>query len=121
MRILLIEDDTALCRSLGLSLKQQGFTVTVCHDGEEGLFHILENGHDLILLDRMLPGMDGAKVLQQARARGCMTPVIFLTAISSLEERITGLDLGADDYITKPFAFEELMARIRCKIGRAHV
>lgn len=114
MRILLIEDDTALCRSLGLSLKQQGFTVTVCHDGEEGLFHILENGHDLILLDRMLPGMDGAKVLQQARARGCMTPVIFLTAISSLEERITGLDLGADDYITKPFAFEELMARIRC-------
>lgn len=120
MRILLIEDDAALCRSLSLSLEQQGFSVTVCHDGEDGLFHILENSHDLVLLDRMLPTLDGAQVLRRARAEGCMTPVIFLTALSSLEERISGLDLGADDYITKPFALEELMARIRCICRRPH-
>ncbi len=114
MRILLIEDDTALCRSLELLLKQQGFSVTVCNDGEEGLFYIMENSHDLVLLDRMLPGLSGMEVLQRARAKGCAVPVIFLTALGSLEERITGLDCGADDYIIKPFAFEELMARIRC-------
>lgn len=114
MRILLIEDDTALCRSLELLLKQQGFSVTVCNDGEEGLFCIMENSHDLVLLDRMLPGLNGMEVLQKARAAGCTLPVIFLTALGSLEERITGLDCGADDYIIKPFAFEELMARIRC-------
>lgn len=114
MRILLIEDDLALCRSLSLSLEQQGFSVTVCNDGEEGLFYILENAHDLVLLDRMLPGLDGIEVLKQTRAQHCTVPVIFLTALGSLEERITGLDCGADDYIIKPFAFEELMARIRC-------
>lgn len=114
MRILLIEDDISLCRSLRISLEQQGFSITVSHDGEEGLFYILENCHDLVLLDRMLPGMDGMEVSKQARAKNCGIPVIFLTALGSLEERITGLDQGADDYIVKPFAFEELMARIRC-------
>ena len=114
MRILLIEDDVELCRSLSLLLEQQHFSVTSCHDGEEGLFYILENGHDLVLLDRMLPGLDGLEVLRQARAAHCMTPILFLTALGSLEDRVTGLDLGADDYLVKPFAFEELMARIRC-------
>lgn len=114
MKILLIEDDLSLCRSLKLSLEQQGFTVTVCNDGEEGFFYLSENGHDLVLLDWMLPGMNGIELLKQARAKGIMTPVIFLTALGSLAERITGLDCGADDYIVKPFAFEELMARIRC-------
>lgn len=114
MRILLIEDDLQLCRSLGLSLKQQGFSVTVCHDGEEGFYYIQENSHDLVLLDRMLPGMDGVKVLRRARAAHCTVPILLLTALGSLEDRITGLDCGADDYIIKPFAFEELMARIRC-------
>lgn len=114
MRILLIEDDISLCRSLQPMLEQQGFAVTVSHDGEEGLFYILENAHDLVLLDRMLPGMDGLEVLRQARREGAAVPVIFLTALGSLDERITGLDCGADDYIVKPFAFEELMARIRC-------
>ena len=109
MRILLIEDDVSLCRSVRLSLEQQGFKVTVCHDGEEGLFYILENAHDLVLLDRMLPGMSGTQVLQKARQQHCTVPVIFLTALGSLEERITGLDCGADDYIVKPFALEELM------------
>ena len=114
MRILLVEDDVELCRSLSLLLEQQHFSVTSCHDGEEGLFYILENGHDLVLLDRMLPGLDGLEVLRQARAAHCTTPILFLTALGSLEDRVTGLDLGADDYLVKPFAFEELMARIRC-------
>lgn len=114
MRILLIEDDVSLCRSLSLSLEQQGFSVTVCNDGEDGLFCLLENSHDLVLLDRMLPEMDGMEVLRRARRAHCTVPIIFLTALGSLDERITGLDCGADDYIVKPFAFEELMARIRC-------
>lgn len=114
MRILLIEDDVSLCRSLSLMLQQQGFSVTVSHDGEEGLFYILENSHDLVLLDRMLPGLDGLEVLRRARREHACVPIILLTALGSLDERITGLDCGADDYIVKPFAFEELMARIRC-------
>ncbi len=114
MRILLIEDDKELCRSLRSMLEQQGFDVTVSHDGEEGLFYLLENAHDLVLLDRMLPEMDGMEVLRLARKQHVITPVIFLTALGSLDERIDGLDRGADDYIVKPFAFEELMARIRC-------
>lgn len=114
MRILLIEDDPSLCRSLKLSLAQQGFDVTVCNDGEEGLFYLLENSHDLVLLDRMLPGLDGIELLRQARKEGCTVPVIFLTALGGLDDRIQGLDCGADDYLVKPFAFEELMARIRC-------
>lgn len=114
MRILLIEDDRELCLSLRSMLEQQGFEVTVSHDGEEGLFYLLENAHDLVLLDRMLPEMDGMEVLRQARRQQVTVPVIFLTALGSLDERITGLDCGADDYIVKPFAFGELMARIRC-------
>lgn len=118
MRILLVEDDRELCRSLKLMLERQGFDVTVSNDGEEGLFLILENAHDLVLLDRMLPGMDGMEVLRLARRQHITVPVIFLTALGSLDERITGLDCGADDYIVKPFAFEELMARIRCVCRR---
>ncbi len=114
MRILLIEDDRELCDSLKSMLEQQGFDVTVSHDGEEGLFYLLENAHDLVLLDRMLPEMDGMEVLRLARKQHVAVPVIFLTALGSLDERISGLDCGADDYIVKPFAFEELMARIRC-------
>lgn len=114
MRILLIEDDKELCRSLSLLLEQQGFSVTVCYDGEEGLFYLMEDCHDLVLLDRMLPSLDGMEVLRRAREAHCTVPVIFLTALGSLDERIGGLDCGADDYIVKPFAFEELMARIRC-------
>lgn len=114
MRILLIEDDISLCRSLSLMLEQQGFSVTIAGDGEEGLFYILENSHDLVLLDRMLPGLDGLEVLKRARKEHAAVPIIFLTALGTLDERITGLDCGADDYIVKPFAFEELMARIRC-------
>lgn len=117
MRILLIEDDEILCQSLSLQLERQDISVDLCHDGEDGLFRIRERAHDLILLDRMLPEIDGLSVLRTMREEQIETPVIFLTALGSLEERVTGLDCGADDYIVKPFAFEELMARIRC-IGR---
>lgn len=114
MRILLIEDDQALCRSLSLLLEQQGFAVTISNDGEEGLFYIMENAYDLVLLDRMLPGLDGIEILKRARKEHVTVPIILLTALGSLDDRVTGLDCGADDYIVKPFAFEELMARIRC-------
>lgn len=93
-------------------------------DGEDALFFIRERVHDLILLDRMLPSMDGISVLKALRREKIFTPVIFLTALSSLQDKITGLVCGADDYMVKPFAFEELMARIRClsrrppKMGR---
>lgn len=118
MRILLIEDDEILCQSLSLQLERQNISVDLCHNGEDGLFRIRELIHDLILLDRMLPGLDGLQVLTAMRAERIATPVIFLTALGSLQERVTGLDCGADDYIIKPFAFEELMARIRCIVRR---
>ena len=118
MRILLVEDDENLCQTLKYQLEQQGFQVDTCMDGEDSLFYIRERVHDLILLDRMLPSMDGATVLKVIRARGISTPIIFVTALGELTDRISGLDLGADDYLVKPFAFEELMARIRCILRR---
>lgn len=114
MRILLVEDDENLCYTLQYQLEQEGFLVDTCMDGEDSLFFIRERVHDLILLDRMLPSMDGISVLKALRREKIFTPVIFLTALSSLQDKITGLDCGADDYMVKPFAFEELMARIRC-------
>lgn len=114
MRILLVEDDENLCYTLQYQLEQEGFLVDTCIDGEDALFFIRERVHDLILLDRMLPSMDGISVLKALRREKIFTPVIFLTALSSLQDKITGLDCGADDYMVKPFAFEELMARIRC-------
>lgn len=118
MRILMIEDDPKLCASVKFQLERQGYSVDVCHDGEEGLFLIKDETHDCILLDRMLPGMDGMSVLRSARDSGVCTPVIMLTALGGLSDRVQGLDCGADDYIVKPFAFEELLARIRSALRR---
>lgn len=118
MRILMIEDDEKLCASVKFQLEKQGYTVDICHDGEEGLFLIKERAHDCVLLDRMLPGMDGMTVLKNARISGVRTPVIMLTALGELGDRVQGLDMGADDYIVKPFAFEELVARIRSSLRR---
>ena len=106
MRILLIEDDDSLCQSLPFQLRQEGFEVDVCQDGEEGLLFAREQIHDLILLDRMLPGLDGMEVLSRMRREGITTPVIFLTALGQVSDRTQGLNLGADDYMVKPFAFE---------------
>ncbi len=113
MRILLIEDDTELIDSLTYQLGKEGFSVDVCPEASEGLGYMTGGGYGLVLLDRMLPGMDGVSLLKDARRQGNDTPVIVLTAMGQLDDRIEGLDAGADDYIVKPFAFGELMARIR--------
>lgn len=117
MQILLIEDDVSLCDTLRFQLEQEQHTVNICHDGSDGLDLFLQDSYDLVLLDRMLPTMSGLTVLKTARKAGIRTPVIVITALGELYDRIEGLDSGADDYITKPFAFEELMARIR-SLGR---
>lgn len=113
MRILLVEDEIDLCASLAFQLEKEGFEVDSCQDGEDGLYYALSNAYDLILLDRMLPHIEGAEIVRAIRKKELDTPVILLTALGTLEDKITGLDSGADDYIVKPFAFEELMARIR--------
>lgn len=118
MRILLIEDDESLCETISYRLRQEGFSLDVCRDGEDGLLFARERIHDLILLDRMLPAVDGMEVLRAIRKEGIATPVIFLTALGQVNERTLGLNSGADDYIVKPFAFEELLARIRCVLRR---
>lgn len=113
MRILLIEDDLLLCTSLAYQLKEQSFLTDCCHNGEDAWHFIAQHAYDLILLDWMLPQKDGLTVIRQIRERGITTPVIFLTALGDLQNKIDGLDSGADDYLVKPFEFSELMARIR--------
>ena len=114
MRILLVEDDKKLNESLAFQLEKEGFLVDACQDGEEALYYIEEHIPDLILLDRMLPFISGTVILERMRQAHNETPVILITALGSLDDKVTGLDSGADDYLVKPFAFEELMARIRC-------
>ncbi len=114
MRILLVEDDEALSEGLIFQLESAGFTVDACFDGETACYYGEQNIYDVILLDRMLPHMEGTEVLTTLRKKGITTPVILLTALGTLSDKVTGLDLGADDYLVKPFAMEELLARIRC-------
>lgn len=121
MRILLIEDDESLADTISWQLRQAGFSPDVCRDGEEGLLSIRMKCHDLILLDRMLPGLDGMEVLSRMRRERIATPVIFLTALGQVQDRTLGLNTGADDYIVKPFDFEELLARIRSVLRRPAV
>ncbi len=118
MRILLVEDDRKLSFTLSFQLENEGFLVDTCEDGEEALYYIEQKGHDLVLLDRMLPSMDGITVLQTIRKKGIFTPVIILTALGELQDKLTGFDTGADDYLVKPFAFEELLARIKSILRR---
>lgn len=113
MRILLIEDDQSLCDTVKLQLQNQGYTVDSSYDGEEGLFFIKQQAYDLIILDRMLPSLDGISVLKAMRLLNIAVPVIMVTALNSIGDKVTGLDAGADDYLAKPFAIEELLARIR--------
>ena len=121
MKILLIEDDKNLCEMLCFQLEKEHHTVEVCMDGRDGLDLVLQDAYDLILLDRMLPTMNGLLVLQKARSKGISTPVIMITALGELYDRVEGLDCGADDYLVKPFAYEELSARIRSIGRRNHV
>ena len=118
MRILIIEDDKDLAQLTKLALEKENFTVDMCLDGAEGLYYMQENMYDLVLLDRMLPSMDGAQVLKEARQSNISTPVIFLTALGELQDKVNGLNCGADDYMVKPFAFEELLARIHSIMRR---
>lgn len=121
MRILLVEDDPNLNHTLQYCLEKEGYTVDACMDGEEALYYIEQNVADLILLDRMLPGISGTEVLKRLRTSGSTVPVLLLTALGTLADRVEGLDLGADDYLVKPFAIEELLARIRCLTRRGQL
>ena len=121
MKILLIEDDETLCQTIPFQLEQEGFTVDTAMDGEEGLHLARQRLHDLVLLDRMLPGLEGMEILTTLRRENISTPVIFLTALGQLHDRTSGLNSGADDYIVKPFAFEELLARIHSVLRRPAV
>ena len=118
MRILMVEDDPGLCEAVSFQLEQKGVTVDVCHDGEDGLHWARQQAYDLILLDRMLPGLAGLSVLRSLRQEGIVTPLVLVTALGEVSQRVEGLDAGADDYLVKPFAAEELMARIRAMCRR---
>ena len=113
MRILVVEDEKKINDVIVKTLKKEKYGVDSCFDGEEALDYIFSVEYDIILLDIMLPKKDGFEVLKSMRKKGIKTPVLFLTARDQIEDRVKGLDLGADDYLVKPFAFEELLARIR--------
>ena len=118
MRILLIEDDRALCTALLPALQAAGYTVDTCHDGADGKTLLCGGAYDVCVLDRMLPGMDGITLLREARKMGCQVPVLILTAKSELEDRVTGLESGADYYLTKPFDMQELLAVMKTILRR---
>lgn len=119
MRILLAEDDEGLNKALTWQLNSRGYSVDSCTNGEEALYYGKQNIYDVILLDRMLPDREGTDVLSTLRKASVSTPVILITALGMVKDKITGLDLGADDYLVKPFDFEELLARIRCVTRRS--
>lgn len=120
MRVLVVEDYAPLRKSLSRGLRDAGFTVDVTGDGEEGLWYAETHDYDAIILDLMLPGMDGLTVLRRLREAGRGSHVLILTAKSSVEDRVQGLNLGADDYLAKPFAFEELLARVQALVRRRY-
>jgi two-component system OmpR family response regulator len=118
MRILLVEDEIKMARAIRRGLEAEGYAVDIVADGEEAVFQGTENDYDALVLDVMLPGLDGYEVCHALRTRGRWPPVLMLTARDAVEDRIRGLDVGADDYLVKPFAFGELLARLRALIRR---
>jgi heavy metal response regulator len=118
MRILVVEDEKKVASFIKRGLEEEGYAVDVAADGEEGLAMALECVHDLIILDIRLPKMDGLRVLKELRQEKVMTPVLLLTVRATIEDKVLGLDAGADDYLTKPFAFQELVARVRALLRR---
>ena len=120
MRLLLVEDYRPLQQSLTKGLREAGFAVDVTGDGPEGLWYAMGNEYDVIILDLMLPGMDGLEILQKMRSEGRKPHVLILTAKDSIQDRVAGLNCGADDYLVKPFAFEELLARVRALLRRSY-
>jgi two-component system copper resistance phosphate regulon response regulator CusR len=120
MRILVAEDHPTLAQSIAEGLREDGYAVDLTTDGDEALHFATTNSYGCIVLDVMLPGKDGYTVLKALRQRGATTPVLFLTARDSVDDRVRGLDLGADDYVVKPFAWAELLARVRAAVRRPH-
>lgn len=118
MRILVAEDHPSLARSIASGLREEGFAVDLTFDGSEALHLATSHPYDCIVLDLMLPGTDGWAILYSLRRRGIQTSVLCLTARDQVEDRVRGLDLGADDYLVKPFAWEELLARVRAMVRR---
>jgi two-component system OmpR family response regulator len=113
MHILLVEDDAELAGSLRGQFHEQGYQVDHCADGDSGLSSACATEYQVIVLDRMLPRLDGLSLVRELRTRGVMTPVIYLTTMSGIDDRVQGLEAGGDDYLVKPFAFAELLARVR--------
>jgi DNA-binding response OmpR family regulator len=118
-QILVVEDEREMADILRQVLDESGYGVTVAYHGQEALTKLRHGEFDLVLLDVMLPGMDGFEVLRHARAENILTPVLFLTAKDKTQDRVEGLDLGADDYVTKPFQLAELLARVRARVRRS--
>jgi DNA-binding response OmpR family regulator len=118
LRILLAEDESAAAKMLSLGLREQSYAVDIAVDGQEAEFKVSVNAYDLIILDLMLPRKNGIQVCQEIRAAGSNTPVLMLTARDRVEDRIAGLDAGADDYLIKPFEYGELLARVRALLRR---
>ena len=118
MRNLVVEDDPRMADVIARGLREQSYAVDVAQDGNDGLYQCSINDYDLIILDVLLPQRDGFEVCRELRARGTTTPVLILTARAAVDDRITGFDAGADDYLTKPFSFRELLARIRALLRR---
>lgn len=119
MRILVAEDELTIARALRVMLEKNKFSVDVVNDGADALDYIMANAYDALVLDIMMPKMDGVEVLRTARRRGVTTPALFLTAKSEVEDRVAGLDAGADDYLAKPFAAAEFLARVRALVRRS--
>src|SRR3989304_1659802 len=120
MYILVVEDERRLAQVVRKVLEEEAHTGDLAHDGEEGLAMAMDGSHDVVLLDVLLPGIDGFEVCRSLRASRVDTPVLLLTALDGVEDRVRGLDAGADDYLPKPFAFQELLARLRA-LGRRRV
>ena len=118
MRLLVVEDEENLRTVIRKRLTKEGYSVDACGDGQEALDYMAVSPYDTVILDFMIPKMSGREVMKKLRAGGDQTPVLFLTAKDGIEDRVKGLDSGADDYLVKPFAFEELLARIRVMIRR---
>ena len=121
MHILIIEDEEQLCRSIAEGLRMNGYETDTCFDGNEGLELCMTENYDLILLDLNLPGIDGLELLRQFRKSDSSTPILILSARGQIQDKVEGLDLGANDYLTKPFHFEELEARIRSLTRRKFI
>lgn len=118
MRVLVVEDNKKMAAFIGKALKEEGYAVNQLHDGDEALSTISTTPFDVVVLDIMLPGRDGLSVVRQLRQRGNHTPILLLSARGGVNERVEGLDAGADDYLAKPFALEELIARVRALVRR---